>query len=160
MDEPGLILIANKPRFWSLLYGEAYLTKPERQALEGTNVGYIENTRSSRLPNIPNNNVLGNGSKILPIMEADMFHQYQGEPTDEELQERINCSNHQLGYKLCCPNCGKNDTQFLRNTYWMCHQCAIWFTTEDAQPVYNVQSYNEADGIPEEIMEVLNDTRG
>ena len=74
---------------------------------------------------------------------------YEGEPTQQEITERIRMGNFQIGYKLPCPNCGKVNTEFLRNSYWLCHHCGIWFTTEDAQPIYDVKAY-EADDRPDE----------
>lgn len=77
---------------------------------------------------------------------------YSGEPTDEELTVRARSGNQQVGYKLPCPNCGRDDTQFLRNSYWMCFQCLIWFTTQDAQGYYDVQAYQQDERIPEELL--------
>ncbi len=57
------------------------------------------------------------------------FWLYEGEPTEEEIQAHIEWGNTQLGYKLTCPDCGRSNTHFLRNTYWMCHNCGIWFET-------------------------------
>jgi len=79
--------------------------------------------------------------------------QYSGEPTDEELQQRVELGNHQLGFRHKCPNCGSTDTNFIRNNYWMCHHCVIWFTTEDALGYYDVTAYQEDDRIEEELLE-------
>ena len=65
------------------------------------------------------------------------LYQHQGEPTQEELDQRVALGNHQLGYRQSCPNCEKDNTSFIRNDYWMCHSCVIWFTTQDAIGYYD-----------------------
>lgn len=58
---------------------------------------------------------------------------YVGEPSDYEVRLRAKEENHQLGYRLPCPGCGDNNTQWLRDDYWMCLDCEVWFTIDMAQ---------------------------
>ena len=79
-------------------------------------------------------------------IDGKMWDVLGTEPTDDELTARMNDyqrdpHNPQLGHKLMCPNCEQHNTRWLRHQYWMCFDCHIWFTIEDAQPVYNVAEY-------------------
>ena len=56
----------------------------------------------------------------------------EGEPSDAEVEERIRLGNHQLGYKVECPVCEGNNTEFVRLTYHICHTCKMWFHTMDS----------------------------
>ena len=81
--------------------------------------------------------------------------EYYGEPTNDELYAHSEMGNHQVGFRHKCPMCGKDNTEFLRHQYWMCHDCLIWFTTEDALGFYDVQAYEQDDRIPIELINYL-----
>lgn len=81
------------------------------------------------------------------------LYRYSGKPAEQELIQRQESGNHQLGYRIKCPNCEHGNTEFLRNSYWMCHDCGIWFTVDDAKPVYDVAAYNEDERIPDELLD-------
>ena len=86
------------------------------------------------------------GGKYMAWIDGKMWDVIGKEPTNVELAARMNDyrrdpHNPQLGHKLVCPNCEHHNTRWLRHQYWMCFDCSIWFTIEDAQPVYNVADY-------------------
>lgn len=64
----------------------------------------------------------------------DTYIQHTGEPTDEELEWWMGLwftdvpkyIEHQY-----CPNCDSLETHRLRDEYWMCHECVIWWHTDD-----------------------------
>jgi len=72
------------------------------------------------------------------------------EPTLEEVAVRIRLGNQQVGYKHRCPNCNSRNTEFFRNQYWLCHNCVVWFQTEDALGYYNTEEYEQDERLPEE----------
>jgi len=67
---------------------------------------------------------------------------YDGIPTSEEIKHRIEFGNTQLGFMQTCPfiDCQKTNSQFLRETYWLCHSCSRLFTTQDAIKFRNERS--------------------
>ena len=83
------------------------------------------------------------------------FHLYQGEPTDEEINERRKSGNHQQNFHHRCPNCTSRNTEYLRNTYWMCHACGIWFHTQDALGVYDQVAYDQDTRLSQEDLLLL-----
>ena len=59
---------------------------------------------------------------------------YDGIPTSKEIKHRIEFGNTQMGFMQTCPfiDCQKTNSQFLRETYWLCFSCSRLFTTQDA----------------------------
>jgi len=79
------------------------------------------------------------------------LHEYTGEPTEEEIQQRLEFwqSWSPNGYKdnhlritKFCPMCeSPNDTEWVRNEWYICYNCMIAFTLEDLEPVVTPEMY-------------------
>ncbi len=64
-----------------------------------------------------------------PVMEP-----IRNEPTEQELVEHIHIYEHvKMSGQLTCIACEGTHTSFIRNGYWACHDCRIWFKTGDAR---------------------------
>ena len=79
--------------------------------------------------------------------------EYEGEPTEEEIKQRLEFWKHWSpnGYKdnhlrihLTCPCCESNeDTDWVRDEYHVCYNCLISFTLEDSVPVVTKEEYEQ-----------------
>jgi hypothetical protein len=94
--------------------------------------------------------------------EIDAFmelHQYEGEPTPEEIIQRLDFWNswdkcgvkgNRLRIWKACPNCGSDHTEWVRNQWYVCYDCIITFTLEDIEDYCDVQAYEADERIAEE----------
>ena len=94
-------------------------------------------------------------TELWELVNIMLVWEYEGEPTTEELIQRVELGNHQLGYRHTCPNCSSGNTNFLRNSYWMCHSCIIWFTTQDAVGYYDTAAYKAGEMVEQVILDEL-----
>ena len=73
--------------------------------------------------------------------------EYTGRPEREEIRQRAEQGNKQIGFRHTCVYCGHSNTEFVRNIYWVCLDCLCSFTTYEAMENMLCKSYKEADGI-------------
>jgi len=84
-------------------------------------------------------------SKVEEVIAYMELHEYTGEPTEQEMEERLKFwqswspnayrDNH-LRINHPCPCCGSDtDTEWVRNEWNVCYSCFITFTLKDLEPM-------------------------
>lgn len=63
--------------------------------------------------------------------------EYIGPPTPEEITKRYKYGNNQLSFRHRCIYCGDDNTEFIRQEYWICYNCLTWFSVKEAIDNYN-----------------------
>jgi len=102
------------------------------------------------------------------IRRMDMeLYGHTGEPTEEEIQQRLEFwqSWSPNGYKdnhlritKACPMCeSPDDTEWVRNEWYICYNCMIAFTLQDSIGYYDVEAYQQDVRIEQEILEEVDE---
>lgn len=71
---------------------------------------------------------------------------------DEATKQQIMAGDYTpVGYSPKCPNCESRKTYYsCLCSNWLCLNCGIEFSPEDATPYYDVQAYKQDERIAEE----------